>query len=381
MMFQIKRYLSNADVYLLLLSCAAAAVGLVLIFSATLSEETNRYMIVQSAAVGLGVLLFIIFSLIDINHISVLWKWLYIANLLLICSLLIFGVNGGTGNRSWIRFAGIGIQPAEIGKVLLIFTFAQHIRILSKNISSVSSVLQLCIHFLIIAGAVYICSKDLGMVLAYAFIAGVMMFAAGVDIRWFALAAAMLAIAFPVIWNGLGEFQRNRILVVLNPEIDSDTAWHAEQSKIALGSGGITGQGYLNGRQTQYSRLPEKHTDFIFSVAGEEFGFIGCIVIIVLLMSIVLRILYVSSRTDDIFSYMVCIGIGAMILFQIIINIGMCVQLTPVIGLTLPFISYGGSSVVTMFISTGIVCGICMRVKPSWLKGEEDDIASAWKNN
>lgn len=381
MMFQIKRYLSNADVYMLFLSCAAAIVGLVLIFSATMSEETNRYMIVQSAAVGLGVLLFIIFSLIDINHISVLWKWLYIANLLLICSLLIFGVNGGTGNRSWIRFAGIGIQPAEIGKVLLIFTFAQHIRILSKNISSVSSVLQLCIHFLIIAGAVYVCSKDLGMVLAYAFIAGVMMFAAGVDIRWFALAAAMLAIAFPIIWNGLGEFQRNRILVVYNPEIDSDTAWHAEQSKIALGSGGVTGQGYLNGRQTQYSRLPEKHTDFIFSVAGEEFGFIGCIVIILLLMSIVLRIFYISSRTDDIFSYMVCIGIGAMILFQIIINIGMCVQLTPVIGLTLPFISYGGSSVVTMFISAGIVCGICMRVKPSWLKGEEDDIASSWKNN
>ena len=173
---------------------------------------------------------------------------------------------------------------------------------------------------------------------------------------------ALCAAAFPIIWNFLDQFQRNRILVVFNPSVDEAVSWQAEQSKIAIGGGQLVGRGFLQGTQTQFSRLPAKHTDCIFAVAGEEFGFIGCMLIILLLILIVLRIFYISWRASTRFSSLVCAGVGSMFLFQSIINIGMCLGVTPVIGLTLPFFSYGGSSLVTMFVSVGIIAGIRMRV-------------------
>lgn len=358
----------HGDLWLFILSCIASVIGLVLIYSATCSDSPAKYLSVQGLAIVIGIIAYAILSLTDISYVSSSWKLLYIANILLISSLFVFGIDGGTGNRSWIRFGSVGIQPAEIGKILLILTFAKHVSLLSKNLSSFYAVFRLCAHFIIISGLVFASSRDLGMVLAYIFISVVMLFTAGIDKKWIISAAVIVAAAAPLIWNSLGKFQQNRILVVINPSIDAATAWHAEQSKIALGSGQVLGTGYLQGNQTQFNRLPEKHTDFIFSVAGEEFGFVGCLVILIVLTAIIMRIFFIASCCDDKFSYLVCIGIGSMIMFQTIINVGMCVALTPVIGLTLPFISYGGSSVLTMFVSVGIVSGIKMKAKPQPLK-------------
>lgn len=361
----IGKYLKTTDLYLLFLSLICSGFGLVLIYSATYSLETKKYLVVQAAAIGLGLVCFVIASLIDIDHISPLWKWLYVFNILLLGSLYFFGVSGDTGNKSWIRFMGIGIQPAEFGKIIFVFTLSQHINLLREKLSKPSSVLQLLIHAGLVIGCIIVFSGDMGMALAYCFIFVAMLFAAGLHWTWFASGAAALIPAIPLLWNYvLKGYMKTRILVLFDPTIDKDVAHQGVQSKIALGAGQLTGQGFLQGRQTQYSLLPAKRTDFIFSVCGEEFGFIGCMAIISLLTLLILRIFYVSFKAKSTFSFLACVGIGSMFLFQSVLNIAMCAGVAPVIGLTLPFFSYGGSSIVTMYAAVGMVAGVRMRERP-----------------
>ncbi|MCX7614812.1 MAG: rod shape-determining protein RodA [Clostridiales bacterium] len=365
----LKNVLRHADLYLLFLALLSSGFGMVLIYSATRSFDTNRYVIIQFAAILVGLLVYIIISFLDIDLFSRIWVWLFLINLVLLASLAVLGVGGETvGNNSWIRFAGIGIQPAEIGKIIFIFTLSQHITLLRDRLNRLSSLFQLALHTMIIAGFVYIFSGDLGMTLAYPFIFLVMLFAAGLANRYIIIGTALSLGIAPLIWKFfLKDYQKSRILVVFNPSLDPAKAYHALQSKIALGAGQLTGRGFLQGRQTQYSVLPSKHTDFIFSVAGEEFGFIGCMIVIGLLSLLILRIFYVAYKSSSGFSYLVCIGIGGMLFFQTFVNIGMCVGITPVIGLTLPLFSSGGSSIVTTFTALGIVSGIRMRGQPKWL--------------
>ena len=183
---KIKGYLVNTDWYLLALSCICTIYGMVLIFSATHSTDSSKFLIVQGAAFAIGLIGFVIASVCNIDNVGRLWKLMYAANLALSASLAVFGVDGGTGNKSWIRFFGIGIQPAEIGKILLILTLAQHIKLLEDDVSSIKSVIQLCMHIFIIAAAVYVFSKDMGMALAYILIGFSMLFIGGVHIKWFA---------------------------------------------------------------------------------------------------------------------------------------------------------------------------------------------------
>ncbi|MDP4109350.1 MAG: FtsW/RodA/SpoVE family cell cycle protein [Bacillota bacterium] len=364
----VKNYLRQADLYLLVLALLSSGFGMVLIYSATRSYDTNHYMYIQLAALLIGLCAFIVISFIDIDLISNLWVWLFCLNLVLLASLAFLGVGAETvGNKSWIRFGPIGIQPAEIGKIIFIFTLSQHLSLLKDRLNRLPSIMQLSLHALITAAFVYVFSEDLGMTLAYLFIFVVMIFAAGLANRYIFIGAGLLIGMAPVAWHFLKGYQKTRILVIFNPSLDPDTAYHALQSQIALGAGQLTGRGFLQGRQTQYSILPTKHTDFIFSVAGEEFGFLGCMIVIGLLSLLILRIFYVAFKSSSDFSYLVCIGIGGMLLFQTFVNIGMCVGITPVIGLTLPLFSYGGSSMVTTFTVLGIVSGIRMRGRPKWL--------------
>ena len=365
----IRLYFKNIDLYLLLVPILAVVLGCVVIYSATYSEGSMRYVIVQLAAMVIGVAGFVVMSLIDVEEVSPAWKIVYVINLLLQCSLLVFGVDGGTGNRSWIRFAGIGIQPAEIGKILFIFTFSKHVSLLQEKLNHWRSLAQLAAHLAVLLAVIVLISKDMGMSLAYVFIAVVILFIGGLSWKWLALGAGLCVAAVPVIWNFvLGRFQKLRIMVLFDPSLDPAIAYQTEQSKIAIGSGQLIGEGYLQGRQTQYGMLPAKHTDFIFSVVGEEFGMFGCLVVIAILSFIILRLFYVSYKASSSCSTLICAGIGGMILFQTVLNILMCLGVMPVIGLTLPFFSYGGSSVATMFVAMGIVAGIRMREKPSWLQ-------------
>ena len=205
-------------------------------------------------------------------------------------------------------------------------------------------------------------SKDAGVSLIFVFIFLVMAFVGGVKVWWFLGGVAVLAVVGPYFWNNImHDYQKNRILVIFDSTIDPDgldERWHMKHSLLSLSGGGLTGQGLFHGNRTQVGALNAQHTDFIFSAIGEELGLLGCVFTLLLLTAIIARVIYVGLKTSDYMSRLVCVGIAAALIFQICINVGMCLGVVPVIGLTLPFISYGGSSIVSMYLAMGIVSSI-----------------------
>lgn len=366
----IKNFFKQVDTKLLALSLIASALGFLLITSATRSMGSGSFIKVQLIATLLGIILFLAISWFDLDSVGSQWKYVYIANFALIALLIFFGTGSEeTGNRAWIRFGSIGIQPAELGKILFIIYFAGHISSLEDRIESPSSVIILSLFALIPIGLLLVVSSDLGSVLVYLIIFIVMMFAAGVKLRWFAGAFAALAAMSPLIWKFvLRSDQKMRLLVVFNPELDPlGRGYHAIQSKIAIGSGRFIGRGFGQGTQTQLGYLPAKQTDFIFSVAGEEFGFIGCLIVILIISLIIFRCLSITMRSSSFSSYLICSGVSALLIAQTVENIGMCTGLMPVIGLTLPLFSYGGSSVLAVYMALGLISSARMRARPSRL--------------
>lgn len=360
-------YIKNTDLYLLLLALTASGMGLMLIYSATRTMEDNKPILVQSAAILIGLIAFVILSLVDLEDTPQLWKFVFIANILFQLSVLFIGKGEG-GNRSWIRFGPIGIQPGEVGKLLFIYTFSQHLILLKDNINHWKSILLLLCHIGLMSGSIIFASKDVGVALSYPFIGITMIFAAGISLKWIAAGGVMGVASVPFVWKAIGKFQQERILVLFDHDLYPNRWYQQGLSQTAIGAGRMYGEGFLNGNVVQLGSLPAKHTDFIFAVCGEEWGFIGCTVLIGVLSLIILRLFYVSYRARDPFSALLCVGIGSMLLFQICINLFMCLGIAPVLGQTLPFISYGGSSIVTCFMVLGAAAGVRMRAKPSWLR-------------
>lgn len=368
----VRDFFKTADIFLLVLCLLLSAIGMVLIYSATRSYETNSYMYVQLASIIIGIVLFVVLSIIDIDIITQKWPVLLIFNVLIITALFVWGVEGDTGNRSWFRFGPIGIQPSELVKVSFTILFAKQMSYLhnsGRGISAPLSIAQLVIHLLFMFGLIVVTSADLGSALVFVVIFAVMCFAGGVRIIWFLLGIGCLAAAAPLAWNNfLSDYQKARIMAPYFPETVDPTGlgitWQVNHSKIALASGGFWGQGFTEGTQSQSDALFAKHTDFIFSVAGEEFGAVGCVVIIALLLAVIIRCIYIGLKSNNYMNTVICCGVAAIIGFQTFENIGMCLGLTPVVGLTIPFLSYGGSSIVSSFAAIGIVSGIRIRPNP-----------------
>lgn len=363
----LKNFFRQIDAKLLIVAIIASIFGLILISSATQSLGSGSFLKVQIASTFMGICLYLMLSWLDLDSVSSWWKYVYGVLFILIFSLVLFGTGSEeTGNRAWIRFGGIGIQPAELGKVLFIVAFAGEINALEDRLNSPLVIIVLALSALIPIGLLYVISSDLGSVLVYLLIFVVMMFCAGIRLRWFAGAAVTLGALSPLIWKFfLREDQKMRIRVVFNPELDPlGRGYHAIQSKIAIGSGQFFGRGLGEGTQTQLGYLPAKQTDFIFSVAGEELGLIGCLLIIIILAVIIARCLEISMRSSSFSSYLICAGVSAMLIAQTIENIGMCIGLMPVIGLTLPLFSYGGSSVLAVYMALGLISSARMRARP-----------------
>ena len=366
----LKEYIKKSDTLLLALCLISSIYGIVLISSAVRYDGSMNSVYIQIIAVILGVFLYFLFSVIDIDIIASRWKLLMFLGIMLIVSLRWIG-SEESGNRAWIRFGGIGIQPAEVVKIIFIISIA-HVIIQLKERHKLDhpiSVLILGAIFIVNFGVIVWAYAALDCALVYLFVFVVMLFAAGLKIFWFLGGIAVLAAASPYIfYNLLTETQRNRILAPYDPSVDPTglgVTWQTNQSKMALASGRIFGTGLYQGTQTQSGSIPYQHTDFIFAVAGEELGMIGCLVIIALLTAIIVRCVRTGLRSQSNLGALVCIGIAAMLAFQTLENIGMCIGVAPVIGLTLPFFSYGGSSIITMFAAMGIVSGIKMRPKPT----------------
>ena len=367
-------YIKNTDLYLAILALVCSAYGMVLIYSATLNPATwqdgsTRNLVIQAAAIVIGLAAFVLMSLIDLETMSGWWKIFVLINIGL--QLLLFTPLGTevNGQRAWLDLEVTNLQPGELGKLIFIFTLAAHISEIKEHISEWRGLFVIALHTLIMMGAVIISSGDTGMAIQYFMIALIMLFAAGLSLKWLAVGVGLGVACIPLLWNfALDEYQKTRILVLFDPSIDLDASRQATYGKIAIGSGQVSGQGLTHGTMTQMQLVPENQTDYIFSVAGEELGFIGSILIVLLLTLLIVRLFYVSYRASTTFSALLAVGVGGMFLFQTFMNIFMNIGLLPVMGLTLPFFSYGGTSIMTMYAALGIAAGVRMREKPSWLQ-------------
>ena len=369
--FYLKEFFRRADILLLVLCLLCAAFGLVLISSATRSYGSSRYVIVQGGALVIGVVLFILLTVIDLDIIADHWLILLLFNIAFLLLLIPFGVGEEeVGNRAWIRFFGIGIQPTEVVKIVYIVLMAKQIAYLKeyKNLNSPLSIIQLGAHFALMFVLIIFVSDDLGSALVFLFIFAVMLFAGGVRIYWFLLAIAAVAALTPIIWdNFLSQNQQDRIMAPYDPSIDPTgygLTWQSTISKLALAGGRIFGMGLYRGTQSQSSTMPEKESDFIFAVAGEELGMIACLIIMALLSAIIIRCMVVGIQSHNTMSMLTCSGVAASLFFQMLVNTGMCMGITPVIGITLPFFSYGGSSLMATFAAVGLVSGAKYRPTP-----------------
>lgn len=311
-----------------MLSTASAVFSIFLVMSATYSFETKKYVVVQLAAMLMGLFAAFLIILIDYENLSSLSIYLFGLCVFMLVLTLIIGEER-LGNKNWIILGPVSIQPSEFVKAGFIVTFAAHLNKVKAFINRPRAVVPLCIHFGIIFTLIML-EGDLGTALVYFFIFVVMMFSAGLHWLYFAVCGVTALAATPFVFSKLSDYQQMRILAVYDPELDPlGYGYHTIQSKIAIGSGGLTGEGIFNGIQTQYSILPEKQTDFIFSVAGEELGFFGCVLILVLLAAIVIRTFYIAKNARDFTGMLICAGVGAVIFFQAAENIGMCLGLLP----------------------------------------------------
>ena len=370
-----KQYILGAwrgcDKILLLLCALANAFGLLMIASATNYHGTMRYMERQLLASVGGIFFFLVISAVNIDAILERRHILYIIMYGLILLLIPFGADNGSGNQSWldISFLPFMVQPAEISKIFFILVCASIMGSRQNRPSSISSVLRSAIPLALLFGLNLALSGDLGISVLFAVIYMVMALAGGISFIWFAIAGGGISVALPFIWNALSGYQKNRFLILIDPSIDPlgiNERYHIMRSLKSLTGGGLFGQGLFNGNRTQtYGVLPAQHTDFIFSAIGEELGYIGCIFTIILLFLIVARVIWVGVRSPDYTRKLICFGAAAALIFQIVINVGMCMGVMPVIGLTLPFISYGGSSILTVYVMLGFVSCVFARPSPT----------------
>lgn len=371
---ELRKFFKKGDMVLLILCLATSAFGCLVIASVTNAAKfggSTRYIIIQIAATLLGLLCYALMSSVDADFFSEHRTALVIFNVgLLLLLMTPFGTDNKTGNRSWLDIPLIpfNIQPAEICKIFYILTMASVMASHQNRLSHVSSVVHMVVHLVLIVGVNMLASSDAGVSLIFVFIFIGMAFAGGIKMIWFLLGGGALAAVFPVLWSKIMTVeQRNRILVVFDKTIDPlgiDERYHTNLSLKSLTGGGMTGQGLFHGKRTQAGSLFAQHTDYVFSSIGEELGYIGCILVMVLLVAIIARCIWVGTQSPDYMRKMICYGAAAALIFQVISNVGMCMGVTPVIGLTLPLISYGGSSIVTTYAMLGLVSGVHARPAP-----------------
>ncbi|MFQ7291940.1 MAG: rod shape-determining protein RodA [Monoglobales bacterium] len=353
------------DWFLFILTALIAMFGIINVYSATRSYGTISNVVVQSFAVVLGLVLMILISRFDYEQFKNLVKPIYIFALFILIIVLFFGVTGEWGARSWIRFGSIGIQPAEFAKVCFILTFSYHLSKVQDKINKPLIILGLLVHMGVLVGLIML-EPDLGSALVFLFIFVCMMFTAKLSWKYIVPITALAIASLPFIYKyALSEYQQKRIQVFFNPDLDPlNRGYNVIQSKIAVGSGQLWGKGFLQGTQNQMGYLPTKNTDFIFSVVSEEWGFIGAVILVIALFTLIYRCLKIAQKADNSYGRYICVGVAAMFLFHVFENVGMCIGLMPVTGIPLPLISYGGTSVVTNMIAIGLVLSVNYHNKP-----------------
>lgn len=358
----IKKTLSShfrkIDPLFLILIIIVGFIGVVAVHSGSVTDQLHKRIdFLQMSCFISGIFAVIILPIIDLSAFLGKWKWIFAANVFLLVITLIFGYSPtGEENKSWINLGITSIQPAEFSKVLFILTLSAHLDKVRERLNSLVPLLSVLFHGVIIIGLV-LAERDWGNTLVFIVIFVVMLFCAKLDLKYiFGCLAAVIA-AFPIIWDNLGEFRKKRVLIGFNPELDPQGYGHQViRSRNAIASGGLFGQGYMNGETIQRSgALFAQHTDMVFAVIGQEFGFVGCAFLILAYALLVIRIISITTKSKDYSGTYICCGVAGMFIFQFIINIGMALGISPVVGITLPLVSYGASSLICMYGALALV--------------------------
>ncbi len=346
------------------------AFGVLLIHSATLSqlnegEIVSRSVITTVIATTVGVIGCIIISLFEHDFIVRFWPLIGLVCLVLMLSLFVFGSSpsGRDDAISWLRFGSFYFQPSELLKVGFTITFSVHLDNVKDELDKFKNIIYLGLHAMLAIGLV-ILTGDLGSALVFMIMTIGLLFLAGVQLRYFAIGAGAVALSAPIIWmEFLSDFQKQRFLAVYNPSQLTESTYKAviyqqQQGLSAIGAGRLTGQGLFNGTYTQAHLVPENQNDMIFSVVGEELGFIGCIALLIFILLVVLKIISIGRNAVNNVGKLMCYSVALMIAAQTIINVGMCLKVLPVIGITLPFLSSGGSANLCIYLSIGLVLSV-----------------------
>ena len=334
-----------------------AAIGVVMLYSAA-NGDWSPWALNQLIRFGLGFAVMIVLAMIDVRFFMRYAYLFYFATLVL---LVIVEVSGhvGMGAQRWINLGFMKLQPSELMKIALVLALARYFH--SSSLQSIETTKGLIAPtLLVMCPAVLVMTQpDLGTALMLIFTAGAMFFAVGVQLWKFGVLLLGALVSLPIAWNLLHEYQQNRVLTFLNPERDPlGAGYHIIQSKIALGSGGVFGKGFLKGTQSHLNFLPEKHTDFIFTMLSEEFGMIGAVFVVVINVLIIAYSFGFALRSTSYFGKLAAIGLATNFFLYVMINMSMVLGLIPVVGVPLPLISYGGTVILSVMASFGIILSV-----------------------
>lgn len=356
-------YIRECDKLLLLLCVAASGYGCIAVLSATAYTGSANDFFTQLITIFLGVFVVVVISKFDYNLYKKLWPLIALACLIpVILTFFIGFAPGNTDDKAWLRLpGGLTFQPAEILKIAFIITFSIHLERVGEKVNNLKYLIPVLIHGALPVVLVHMQGDD-GTAMIFAVIMLLMLFAAGLKARYYVIFIVAVLIAAPLIYFlVMNADQQARIWSIFNLEDDlQGSDWQQWRGRIALANGGWFGQGFLKGQLTQTGQVPEGYNDFIFVSIGEEFGLFGCLLVLLLLAFICLRILHIGTIAREKRGKLICVGVFAMLFAQIIINIGMCLSITPVIGVTLPFFSAGGTSLVCLYSGIGVIMSVYM---------------------
>jgi rod shape determining protein RodA len=359
-----RRLLRNFDWLLLILVCTIVAVSLLIITSTTINITGDPLYFAKRQlirfAVGFVAMLFILS--IDYTYFFRLAPIMYLAIVAMLVAVLFIGSKGG-GAQRWIDLGFFELQPSEFAKLGIIISLARLLSAQEGNFEDMSSAIPAFFHVALPMGLVFL-QPDLGTSLVFTVILFGMLYMAGLRVQHLLTYAGIgLAIGAPALWLLLKDYQKKRLIIFINPYLDPlNDGYQIIQSLIAVGSGGLQGKGlFAPGTQNALNFLLEQHTDFVFSAYAEATGFVGSVILILLYTFLILRILRLAFLAKDTFGMLVCIGVAVMMTFHILVNIGMTIGIMPVTGIPLPFMSYGGSSLMMNMMAIGVVLNIGMR--------------------
>lgn len=355
-----RRIWRRFDFVLLVATILLIAFGVAMIYSATINTPGLEGLALRQAFYAMGGLLLVpLVAGIDYRFYEHFGKVIYVLTLLLLGVVFVLGQTTFGAQRS-IDLGLFPIQPSELSKMLIVLVLARFLSVYEEQVNRPHIVL---LSFVLVAVPAFLIYRqpDLGTALVLIVIWLVMILIAGLHLRYLALLGVVSGMAAPVFWASIQDYMRRRLLIFLNPSADPEASYNVGQALISIGSGGIWGKEFASGTQSQLHFLRVRHTDFIFSVIGEEMGLVGCLLLFALLMVILMRIIRAGQLARDTFGRLIACGVATIIFFQSVVNIGMNLNLLPVTGIPLPFVSQGGSSLVTLLIGIGLVQSVVMR--------------------